>query len=884
MSMKKIIKPGQLGLLHKPYRHRQQDYLVVSALMFFEIGGDGSLLSEHESWPRILPQLGPMQVLDECMPKQGAEVLVVGDAFAPAGTPVTGMDIRLCCGMTGAPGIDKTLHISGERRWRYGLMPLQQIDKPQPFVQMPTDLSRAWGGAQFSENPLGRGYTDSKMPALFASNEGEMPNVQFPGQRLKPGQASHTPAGFGPLPIGVKQRQQYTGSYNKAWLKNDFPGLAKNIDWRFFNMAPQDQWLAQPFSGAETFSIEGMHPQQPVLEGQLPAYRPRAFVGNDAEPCREVELKADTLWLLPGQKLAVLIWHGQTEVSRSDAQDMQQLLLAVDRAEAPRSQAYFNELMALRTDPATAADHAFNEAQLLPPVAPLTGTEKAAQAAADAADEQARADQLAALQEDFRQRHQLPPVPAVPQDADTGSAPSRSLDIPLPSARELDNGQIDLSHTRKAAEQQLAASQARAEQKLAKLKARTAGAVGKASPAPLSAAQVLAQADPLQRQQQLQARFAYAPLSPAQREQLNDQSIELLAQQQLALRYQREPGEQPLADEAVSALSDLVQQRLQRGESLAGFDLTGVVLEQMDLTGQDLRGVNFERALLRGCDFSASQLEGSSFLAATLNGCVFDQAVLNKTNWAQARLSSCQLHQSRFVESQWAQSELVDCSFNGSNLSQSQWQDISLRSVSLADCQLDQSCWVQLDARHCSWQGSRADKLSWLGCQLDDCDLSLIEWKNAALLHCVVQRCRLQQVNLFKVLITGAEGESQWAGSDWQQARLEECGLRATDLKGSNWTDARLLRCDLGATQLQQAQARGALFSQSTMMGAQLQGAQLQDADFYGTVLRQAELDNANLTDAQLFGADMTEASLIDTDATRLWPEIVSPGVKRSAA
>ncbi len=884
MSMKKIIKPGQLGLLYKTYSHRQQDYLVVSALMFFEIGGDGSLLSEHESWPRLLPQLGPMQVLDECMPKQGAEVLVAGDAFAPAGTPVTGMDIRLRCGMAEQPAIDKTLHISGERRWRYGLLPLQQIDKPQPFVQMPTDLSRAWGGAQFSENPLGRGYTDSKMPALFAGNEGEMPNVQFPGQRLKPGQASHTPAGFGPLPIGVKQRQQYTGTYNNAWLKNDFPGLAKDIDWRFFNMAPQDQWLAQPFSGAETFCIEGMHPQQPVLEGQLPAIRPRAFVGNEAEPCREVELKADTLWLLPGQKLAVLICHGQTEVSRSDGQDLQQLLLVADSADAPRRQGYFTELMALRTDPATAADHAFNEAQLMPPIVPLTGAERAAQAAADAADEQARADQLAALQEDFRQRHQLPPVPVVPQDADTGSASARSLDIPLPSARELSNGQIDLSKTRKAAEAQLAASQARAEQKLAKLKARTAGAVGKASPAQLSAAQVLAQADPLQRQQQLQARFAYAPLSPAQRAQLNEQSVELLAQQQLALRYQREPGEQALADEAVQALAELVHTRLQRGESLAGFDLTGVVMDGVDLRGQDLRGVNFERAQLSRCDFSVSQLEGCSFLAATLNSCQLDQAQLAKTNWAQACLNSCQLRQARLTESQWAESQLVDCDLNGSDLSQSQLQAVSLSSVSLAGCLLNQTCWVQLQARHCDWQGSRADKLSWLGCQLDACDLSLIEWKNAALLHCVVQRCRLQQVNLFKVLITGAEGESRWAGSDWQQARLEECGLRATDLKGSNWTDARLLRCDLGGAQLQQAQASGALFSQSTMMGAQLQGAQLQDADFYGTVLRQAELDNANLTDAQLFGADLTEASLIDSTTTRLWPEIVSPGVKRSAA
>ena len=871
LTMRKIIKPGQLGLLFKPYRYRQQDRLAVSALMFFEIGGDGSLLVEQESWPRILPQLGAMQVLDECMPKQGAEVLVAGSAYSPDGEPVTEMEVRLQCG-----SINKTLQVIGERSWRYGLMPLQQIDKPQPFTQMPLDLSRAWGGEQNVLNPVGRGYTDSRLPALFKRNEGEMPNVQFPGEKLKPGRAKHQPAGFGPLPIGVKQRQQYTGTYNQKWLKEDFPGLARDIDWRFFNMAPQDQWLSEPFQGGERFLIEGMHPQLAKLEGQLPTSKPRAFVGNTQEPCREVELKADTLWLLPSEKLAVLVWHGETEVTQSDAQDLKQLMLAVDDPAAPRSLGYFADVMALRTDKETAADHAFNEAQLLPPV-----PEKALDHSADEAEQAVHDARMQALEADFRERYQLPETPAAPEGDTQASVAEAPMVLPVPTQAQIANGQIDLTATRKGAEQLLKDSEKRAEQQLAELKKQT-GTLP--APEPVTAEQALQKADPQIRLQQTQAKFAYMPLSSAQREQLMQQTAEIEAQQQLARRYQREPGEQPLSDEAISCLQTLVRQRLQKGESLQGFDLTGIQLQGIDFSRSDLRGVCFERATLHECDFTAAQMDEACLLAAQITSCSFNQTSLNKSNWAKAGVSSCEMKQVQLAESQWSETRLTDTDLTGAVLKGALISQPVLRSVKLNNSCLDNSSWVQLDAVNCSWCGSCAEKLSWTGCQLEDCDLSGVDWKSSALLHCVGKRIQLTQVRMFKVLFTGAEGESQWPGSDWQQARLEECGLRATDLTGSNWNDAQLLKCDLGVTQLQQAQLQGALISQCMLMDAQLQQSDLNGVDLYGSVLRQVNLSEANLQDAQIYGADLSEACLIDAKEGGLWPEIVSPGVRREAA
>ena len=40
-----------------------------------------------------------------------------------------------------------------------------------------------------------------------------------------------------------QQRVKYRGTYDANYLKEQSPGYAPDLDWRYFNLAPQDQWL-----------------------------------------------------------------------------------------------------------------------------------------------------------------------------------------------------------------------------------------------------------------------------------------------------------------------------------------------------------------------------------------------------------------------------------------------------------------------------------------------------------------------------------------------------------------------------------------------------------------------------------------------------------------
>ena len=52
-----------------------------------------------------------------------------------------------------------------------------------------------------------------------------------------------TPIGFGPVPRFAKARVRYAGTYDEHWIENVLPFLPQDFDDRYFQAAPEDQWL-----------------------------------------------------------------------------------------------------------------------------------------------------------------------------------------------------------------------------------------------------------------------------------------------------------------------------------------------------------------------------------------------------------------------------------------------------------------------------------------------------------------------------------------------------------------------------------------------------------------------------------------------------------------
>jgi hypothetical protein len=208
------------------------------------------------------------------------------------------------------PLVDKTLHVFGERMWLEG----DQATAPVPFTRIPLRYERAHRGPPgYEENPVG-------MPAGPGL---PVPNVIDPAD-------PHGPAGFGPLPGFWPSRRRLLRNLDPAVIEANAPTIPDTFAWSYFHAAPPDQRCSF-FEGNEWVVLEGMHPDLPRLESQLPGARAQARVyGVESTGHREVGMSADTLWLDPDRSVACLIWRGNFEVDNDAALAAAQVFAGVE--------------------------------------------------------------------------------------------------------------------------------------------------------------------------------------------------------------------------------------------------------------------------------------------------------------------------------------------------------------------------------------------------------------------------------------------------------------------------------------------------------------------------------------------------------------------------
>ncbi|WP_284209286.1 DUF2169 family type VI secretion system accessory protein, partial [Chitiniphilus shinanonensis] len=461
----KTIKPLTLGILHRPYSIGGRQRFAVTALGFFRLGADNPrFLMENLQWPLALPALPPLQPLDEAWPKPRAEVLLGGAAFAAGGVPVPRMPVRLACA-----GVDKTLAVLGDRDWYYGLVPWLNIGEPAPFARMPLGWDRAFGGPDHPANPLGQGYRPNPVAGFIGQNRGAMPNLEYPGQPVRGHLRRLEPAGFGPLDVRWTPRVKQSGTYKANWLEREAPGLAGDVDPEFFMRAPLDQRLPGYLRGGEAYRLEGLHPEQAVIEGRLPALGARAFVQRvDQTPAQaeEVPLACDTAWFFPEHLLGLMVWHGDIASHDADGLDIAAVMVGYEAAHDRRDLAHYRQVLALRSDLATAALHALDESQLAASYPPAQAARHAVQDAAERAAEQARRQAvLDEMDAEFWAESGMPR----PADHQPPRAPEPLL--PGPSKRQLAESDFDLVELDQATQALVAQTRAQADAMRAELAA-----------------------------------------------------------------------------------------------------------------------------------------------------------------------------------------------------------------------------------------------------------------------------------------------------------------------------------------------------------------------------------------------------------------------------
>ena len=293
----KIIKPQCLSLLTRSYEFQRRFHMGISVIAYVPLGSEQALLPEVELWKFAAESLGKDAALDVCIPKSAAEFLVTGNVYTPEGKPQPACRTAATLG-----ALRKELYVFGDRYWNG-----TTATEPAPFTEMPLDWAHAFGGPDYARNPLGKGFEPIQVNGKKVQ---PLPNLEHPDQLITHPGLKPEPTCYGPIDQMWPQRAEKVGTYDEDWLKNDFPGYARDIDWTFFNLAAADQQQSTLFSGNETYRFDNMHPTESVIEGSLPGVHARSFINRklgDSEAFEEVPLRLTTCWFFPNVKRAVLV-------------------------------------------------------------------------------------------------------------------------------------------------------------------------------------------------------------------------------------------------------------------------------------------------------------------------------------------------------------------------------------------------------------------------------------------------------------------------------------------------------------------------------------------------------------------------------------------------
>ena len=332
----KVIKDMEHGLLLNYFGMNNRFYLSATIMTFFDFSNPDQPITEQKLWPFIQEELGKEAVFDMAMPKPKGEVLVWGRCFAPEGKPRPASQVNFQLGP-----VKKTLYVFGNRYWkRSGIV--GAISDPEPFTEMPVVYELAFGGSGFDRNPAGRGIN----PVIKASGEEirPLPNIEDPRHLIGSPKDRPEPAGFGPLDFAWPQRSKKLGTYDNKWFQEHWPFYPADMDWTYFNAAPEDQQMEAFFSGNERFTISNMHKSKPIIESRLPNLSHRLFINqlvdkNNPEGeklFKEVHAHIDTVWLFPHAERGVVIYRGSVETADDEALDVTHIYIAT---EDPSSQA-----------------------------------------------------------------------------------------------------------------------------------------------------------------------------------------------------------------------------------------------------------------------------------------------------------------------------------------------------------------------------------------------------------------------------------------------------------------------------------------------------------------------------------------------------------------
>ncbi len=848
VSGMKIYKPLNLGLLYKHYEEAHQDLLTVSIIAFFSFDTRPQIDNEINLWKFTAEELGKDAALDLGMPKPRSEILVTGKYFSPGGKPVPGGKVRLQIGPH-----EKTLYVFGDRFWQRKAGGRLVLTDPNPITSMDLSYENAFGGPEYTKNPLGKGYISPEERS--AQSTFPLPNITHPKYPISSPNDTPDPAGFGPYDLTWPQRFSKVGTYDEKWLNERFPGYAEDFDPTFFNTAPEDQQRQGYFKGDETFSCENMHPEKPMLNGQLPGIKPRCFINRHTKSgtaFQEIPLKLDTVWLFPHAEKGILIFRGSTEVQDDTASDVAATLLAYERmGDTPRELSHYQQALTKRLDEEKGYLYALNEKDLIP-----DGERSAIQ---ELLEEGEKKSGESPLEENMKRKAELEVEKAKKKMEELGLNPDDYLnkasteeepEITLDNLDELD---VITDKMLKKAQDQRKEMEERSrkmvesmgmdyEELLKKAKNESGGRI----------------------------KFsAEENIEKLRKFGLNDLETEkklYAAEEQMDNAYRQfghyfPPAAEP-SEEQNEQMRAFILDGYEKGTSFAGMEFTGV-----DLAGLDLHGINLQGAFLEGADLSGTNLSGADLRNCMLarsraSGTRFTNAHMTEVNLGQADLTGADFQTAAMEKAVLAQAQLTGACFKGAVMVEADISECKGKKANMSEADLREARCIEGDFEQADFSGSNvsealflntnARKINFTGAQLVSTIFVEFDGDGAVFANADMTSLRAAKDITLRV-------------ADFRGAKLIDANLRSSDLWGSNFEKADISQADLSECDLEYSIFYRATAKQTMFMKTDLTNADMTSINLFEGSLQKAKLENTDLSGSNLFAADLLQTNFTKT-------------------
>ncbi len=853
----RVAKPMAVSPLVRCFEYRGKCWFSFTGMLMIGLGNDVRVFSEQSLWPFWMARPEAAGPLDEGVLRARAEYLVSGIAY-PHGT-----DGRACAVEAQVGQLSKRLLVFGDRYWEG-----HQHTKPLAFSALPLTWERAYGGAGVPENPTGKG---TSAVAQDGARYHWLPNIEDPSKLMTSPGDRVSPVGFGPIDTMWPQRTRYQGTYDETWLKTQFPAIAENTDWRYFNVAPPDQQQDQPFTGTESYAFGNLHPTQARLSGQLPGLRVRAFVTHrtgQEEKFKEIKTRLNTLWFFPDAERAILVFQGMHEIAEDDGADILHLLSAVEYLDQPRPAEHYLHVRDKRLDKENGAIEALREDDLMPSdlVVPLIDFAPREHRALGRGRRRAEAERTKARAEVAS--HGLNPdqhAPAVKGEA-------------IPEIRNLD----DLLRVRADMDQRLEKMKRQAEAEKAKslgeakavferegkdfslIEREMAGLETRGPPKPFADELIQSFHGHMvgQTNKAVLSELEHMATDKALHTQWRTGETRQLMAYRMTAHYQA-PADRAQG-EAAQAKRREVLARQSAGGDFRGWDLTGADLSGMDLSGANLEGALMERA----------NLTGTTLRNANLRHAVLAHADLVSTQCQQTVFTDANLGGARIEKADFENADLKGAIFAKARLAQVSWRNARIDDVRLEE--------ARIDGLDCS--GARSEQLvSFYKLDLRSFNFSQARIRLAAFIECDVRGVDFSGAVFEKCAFVTVKA----AGTRFRGMRIDSgCFVQQCDLSGADFNGASLSRMSfrgalLAGAQLEGAVLRGSDFSECELSQANLCLADAREARFVRAHLKGTRFEGANLVDAvfqhaRLQDTNYRRANLFQSDFARVQ---VAPGV-----